>query len=48
MEFRFKEQFDGYMLAVLDEGSLEYETSHRWHERAGRNCLMIDGPHAMP
>ena len=40
--FKFKDQYDGYMLAALDAGALEVDIDRQRIERRAASCLMID------
>lgn len=42
VKFRFAEQYDGYLLAALDEGGLGMEMDRKWKERRAPGAVMVD------
>ncbi|MEX8194563.1 helix-turn-helix transcriptional regulator [Comamonas guangdongensis] len=42
VKFRSPGKFDGYILAILDEGGLELEMGRKWREHAAPACIMVE------
>lgn len=42
VKLRFPEQYDGYLLAALDEGGLALEMGQKWKERPAPGAVMVD------